>query len=29
MGSFESGFNETASSQKFWLLPHVIGVKAP
>jgi len=28
-GSYESGFNETSSSQKFWLLPHVIGVKAP
>ncbi len=29
MGSFESGFNEKTGSQKFWLLPHVIGVKAP
>ncbi|MBN8417282.1 MAG: phosphodiester glycosidase family protein [Verrucomicrobia bacterium] len=29
MGSFESGFNETHHSQKFWQLPHVIGVKAP
>ncbi|WP_395743091.1 phosphodiester glycosidase family protein [Prosthecobacter sp.] len=29
MGSYESGFNETNSSQKFWLLPHVIGVQAP
>lgn len=29
MGSFESGFNETNGSQKFWLLPHVIGVQAP
>jgi hypothetical protein len=29
MGSFESGFNKTNGSQKFWLLPHVIGVKAP
>jgi len=29
MGSYESGFNETNVSQKFWLLPHVIGVRAP
>lgn len=28
-GSYESGFNEKSSSQKLWLLPHVIGVKAP
>lgn len=29
MGSYETGFAETNNSQKFWLLPHVIGVKAP
>lgn len=29
MGGYESGFNEKNDNQKFWLLPHVIGVKAP
>lgn len=28
-GSYESGFNETNSSQRFWQLPHVIGVGTP
>ena len=29
VGSYESGFNESSGSQKFWLLPNVIGVAAP
>ncbi|WP_395751311.1 phosphodiester glycosidase family protein [Prosthecobacter sp.] len=29
VGGYESGFNENSGSQKFWLLPHVIGVRAP
>jgi hypothetical protein len=29
VGSYESGFNEKNDSQKFWLLPNVIGVAAP
>jgi hypothetical protein len=29
VGGYESGFDEKNDHQKFWLLPHVIGVQAP